>query len=168
MKRFPFLIAASLVIATPMSAPAQTPLERAEKDDIFYASDDDPAMIRARKKARETFAEFLALAEKPRETTRNFAVKVGVREGRQTEFFWIAPFARKGEGFSGNLNNTPRLVKRVKSGEEISFARNEIIDWMYIEDGQMKGNFTACALILKSPPQDQEAFKKRFGFDCNF
>jgi len=30
----------------------------------------------------------------------------------------------------------------------------------------MKGNFTTCALLKQQPKQDAEAFKKKYGLEC--
>lgn len=31
----------------------------------------------------------------------------------------------------------------------------------------MKGNYTACAILKREPKAQQEAFKKRFGLECD-
>lgn len=149
-------------------AVAQTALEKAKRDELFHAKEGDPAMERAFAKARETLDGFLKAASDRAPGADGFAVKIALREGSQTEFVWISPFRVEGDKFAGRLNNTPRLVTSYRSGQEVSFARAQIADWLYIENGRMKGNFTACPLLAKSPPAEQEAFKKRFGLSCDF
>jgi uncharacterized protein YegJ (DUF2314 family) len=130
-------------------------------------SDDDPGMAAAMRKARATLKDFLALARNPQPTMKGFAVKVPVREGKEGEYFWIAPFERKGTRFTGQINNTPRTLHNVKAGQTIEFAEEEIADWLYLDNDKMKGNYTACALIRSAPKDQQEAFKKRYGLDCD-
>src|SRR5262247_3331922 len=55
----------------------------------------NPVMAEAMGKARATLPEFLALARAPRPSTTDFAVKVAVRDGGNTEFFWITPFKER-------------------------------------------------------------------------
>jgi len=86
--------------------------------------------------------------ERPR-TTSLFCV---VREGGGVEYFWVRPFTKSGRGFRGRLNKTPRMVRSVKLHSTISFARREIVDWTYLQDGRMQGNFTACAILRSEPP----------------
>jgi uncharacterized protein YegJ (DUF2314 family) len=96
-----------------------------------------------------------------------FAVKVAIREGNQAEYFWITPFTVKDGAFSGEINNQPRLVHSVKLGQTITFDKSEIVDWMYLDDNKMKGNYTACALLKSASKREVEEFKKRFGLDCD-
>ena len=150
------------------AAAAQTPLEKAKRDELFWSKRGDPEMARAIRKARETLDAFLAVADAPPENTRAHAVKIALRRNDQTEFVWIAPFTRTGDRFVGRLNNTPRQVLTHRKGDELPFHRDEIVDWTYYEGNRMRGNFTACPLIAKSPPAEQEAFKKSFGLSCDF
>ena len=46
------------------------------------------------------------------------------------------------------------------------FGENEIVDWLYLDGNQMKGNFTACALFRRVPRQEAQAAIKRFGMAC--
>lgn len=147
---------------------AQTPLEKAQRDELFWSKRGDPAMARAIKKARETLDAFFEVAAAPPENTRAHSVKIALRKGDQTEFVWIAPFRRNGERFIGTLNNTPRLVMPHRKGDELPFTRDEIVDWTYFEGNRMRGNFTACPLLAKSPPAEQEAFKRNYGLSCDF
>lgn len=165
-------VALGLLVAcgsvTSEAARAQTPLEKAQRDELFWSKRGDPEMVRAIKKARETLDEFLAVAAAPPENTRAHSVKIALTQGDRREFVWIAPFQRKGERFTGTLNNTPRQVLTHKKGDELPFTRDEIVDWTYFEGNRMRGNFTACPLLAKSPPAEQEAFKKSYGLSCDF
>ena len=162
------LIGAAVVSAAAIvPARAQTVIDRAQRDELFLVPNEDPGMAAAMRKARATLKDFLATASKPAPMMKGFAVKVPVRDGKQAEYFWIAPFERKGARFSGQINNTPRTVRNVKAGQTIEFAEEEIADWLYLDNDKMKGNYTACVLIRSSPKNQQEAFKKRFGLDCN-
>jgi uncharacterized protein YegJ (DUF2314 family) len=135
---------------------------------LVFMDDDHPAMKRAFAKAREGLDEFLRLAsEKPPELVR-FAVKVGINEGKRTEYFWITDFNRSGERFSGKIGNTPQIVKNVKLDQLHEFAREQIVDWLYLDRSRRKmvGNFTYCALLTNEPAAEAEAQRKRFNLDC--
>jgi uncharacterized protein YegJ (DUF2314 family) len=47
------------------------------------------------------------------------------------------------------------------------FSYSEIVDWLYIEAGKMRGNFTACAMLKHQPPDQVEAARKEFGLRCD-
>jgi uncharacterized protein YegJ (DUF2314 family) len=150
------------------AASAQTVLQKAERDEVAIVAKDDPTMAAAMRKARATLTEFLALAAAPKPDTANFAVKVAIHDGDDNEYFWIDPFTNENGRFSGTINNKPDVIHTVKMGQIITFGRDEIVDWMYMESGKMKGNYTACALLKSAPKSEAEEFKERFGLTCEF
>ena len=77
------------------------------------------------RKAQSTLADFLKVAAAPRPCTQGFSLKVAVREGERVEYFWITPFTNT--QFSGEINNTPRVVHSVKLGQTITFAQSDIV-----------------------------------------
>lgn len=149
------------------SVASANPVEqKARKDQIFVIKAGDPDMVAARNKARTTLPEFLKRAKSPSRAQKNFAVKVGIQDGDQREFFWIAPFRQEGDMIVGNINNTPRVVKNVQNKQQITFHVNDVSDWMYIENGKMKGNYSACVLLKNEPKEHADALKKKFGLTC--
>jgi uncharacterized protein YegJ (DUF2314 family) len=148
---------------------AQSPVERAQKDQITLVPKEDPAMLAAFDKARASLDGFLAVLKAPAPNTDSYAVKVALKEGGTTEYFWINNLAREGERFSGTVNNTPYLVKRVKKGDTIRFARGEIYDWTYVDRANRRtiGNFTACALLTHEKPDAAADFKRHYGLQCD-
>ena|SRR3974390_183557 len=161
----PFIVLISFLAATPLAA--QTILEKAARDEIAAVANTDPNMAAAMRKAQSTLADFLKVAAAPRPGAQGFSLKVAVREGDRAEYFWITPFTNNGSQFSGQINNTPRVVHSVKLGQTITFAKSDIVDWMYIENGRMKGNYTACALLKSAPKNEAEEFKNHFGLNCD-
>lgn len=97
-----------------------------------------------------------------------FAVKIAMLADNGAEFFRIHPFVHVDERFIGQVNNTPCSAMDLKMGDTVSFVRNEIVDWTYMDAGQMKGNYSARAILKSAPPQDRNAFKRRFGLDFDF
>jgi uncharacterized protein YegJ (DUF2314 family) len=160
------LIALLAAALTPQRSAAQTVTQQAERDQLAIVAGRDPTMAAAMAKARTTLPDFLALSAAPKPNTETYAVKVAVHQGDDAEYFWITPFTNVNGVFSGTINNTPRMVKTVKLGETITFRQSDIVDWMYIDGGKMKGNYTACALLRSAPKSEVDEFKKRFGLDC--
>jgi uncharacterized protein YegJ (DUF2314 family) len=160
------LLIGALTAAALTPSAAQSLTDKAERDELAIVPDNDPVMAAAMRKARASLSAFLTTAASPSATMQGFAVKVAVREGRNTEYFWIHPFERKSDRFSGQLNNTPRSVRNVKAGQTITFSEKEIVDWTYMDGTAMKGNYTACALLASAPRQERETFYKKFGLDC--
>ena len=160
--------AATAAGLTPRPTPAQTILDKAERDELAFVAMNDPVMAAAIRKARAALPEFLALAQNPTGKAEGFAVKVAVRDRGGEEYFWIHPFEQRGRKFTGLLNNTPRALRTVRAGDKITFTESEIVDWMYMDGGAMKGNYSARALLKSAPASEREAFRKRFGLDPDF
>ena len=146
---------------------AETAVDRAKQDEIVAVPKGDPDMEAAFRQARETLKTFLDLARTPRPSITSMAVKVAVRDGGDTEYFWISPFTEQDGRFVGKVNNTPRSVHNVKLGQSIAFKQSDVVDWLYRENGKMYGNFTACALLKHVPPSEMAAFKREYGLNCD-
>jgi len=153
-RTLPALTALLMCVAHGPPLLAQSVVDRAKQDELTFVPKGDPAMERAFRKARATLDDFLQLAKDPPEHLRGFALKVGIAEGDDVEYFWINGFSRTGEKFSGLINNNPRIVRRVRLGQNYEFKRSDIVDWLYVdsEKRKMHGNFTACALLTREPP----------------
>jgi uncharacterized protein YegJ (DUF2314 family) len=167
-------IAVAIVLTAALAAPicgspvmAETFMEKSQRDELSWVPRNDPDMAAAMRKARATLPEFLALVRAPRPSTTGFAVKVAVRDGSNTEYFWITPFKEQDGRFNGSINNTPRSVKTVKFGQALNFSEDDIVDWLYVDGGKMKGNYTVCVLLKREPKEQLEAAKKRFGLECD-
>jgi uncharacterized protein YegJ (DUF2314 family) len=159
----------ALSIVWPL-ATAQPIVDRARADELVFMSDDDPAMRQAFQRARATLDEFLSKAKEPAPGTLHYALKVGIKEGKDTEYFWVGDFGQDASGmFSGRIDNAPRLVKRVQEGQRYAFPKGHIVDWMYVDrnERRMAGNFTMCALLTKEPPAEAAAARQKFGLRCD-
>jgi uncharacterized protein YegJ (DUF2314 family) len=167
LKRLALVALAGLLAVAASGAPAQTLQEKVRRDQTLWIQDGDPAMVAAMQQARSTLGDFLALADAPRPSTTYFAVKVGIPAGaRNVEYFWIGPFGRANGRFSGKIDNRPELATTVKLGDTITFGEEQIVDWLYVENGQMKGNYTACVLFRREPREQAEAVIAKYRMDC--
>jgi uncharacterized protein YegJ (DUF2314 family) len=161
--------AVAAVLAGLAAAPiaAQTLTEKAMRDETVEVAKTDPAMAAAMRKAQAKLPDFLAIAAAPKPGMKGFAVKVAIRDGGDAEYFWIYRFTATGRKFSGVINNKPETVHTVKMGQTITFDVSQIVDWIYIDNGEMKGNYTGCAILASALPEEAEEFEKRFSLKCD-
>ena len=159
-----------VTIAVAGQACAQTALDKIERDQTFWAPKGDPDMAAAMRKARETLPQFLALTRNPPASASDFGVKVGVRAKNRdvVEYFWISDFVEKDGRFSGRIDNDPDTVDTVKLGDTISFSQDDIVDWIYLDGRRIKGNYTLCVMLRRSPAEEAQAVVRKYGIDCNF
>ena len=149
---------------------AQSIEQRAANDEIVRMRDEEPAMQRAFRVARDGLDQFLRIAETRAPEHSGFALKVAIAQGSDIEYFWVNNFQAKTEGkFEGEINNEPRTVRTVRLGQRYAFSRSQIVDWTYIDKQQrrMIGNFTLCALLTKEPRDQAEAVRRRYKLDCS-
>ena len=127
------------------------------------------AMRQATEKAQATLDEFLVKAQRLPAGTKAYAVRVGVQEGRDTEYFWVDEFSWSDGTFLGRINDEPRLVKNIKPGQMHRFSRLDIVDWTYTDEnsGKTFGNFTACLPSSQQPPVDGSKVKRGKDLGCS-
>jgi uncharacterized protein YegJ (DUF2314 family) len=165
-----FIIAAALGgLLSPAVASPESLNDRVKRGEVSTMPSDSPAMAAAFAKAQATLDDFLRIAGHPPPGLASLALKVRVSEGQKREYFWVSPFRVEPDGFSGTLNNQPRLVQGVKQGQQLKFTRADVVDWMYYDTAKkrMHGNFTACAQLTRESPQDQASFKAKYGLECD-
>ncbi len=160
---------AALLLCAAYSVAADTISDRASTDQVEMVASDDPHMRNAFAKAKATLDDFLQLYRNPKENTKWFSVKVGFSDDNYTEYFWIESFSENDGQFQGTVGNEPRLVKHITAGEAVTFEKSEIVDWLYLDtaDNRMMGNFTACAMLRNTPPEEAAQFKASYGLECD-
>jgi len=185
----PWALALPLCLCAPLSAqagglgsgsPAATPspsasAPEAEQQGIETVEYDpnDPAIQAAVKAARKALPEFFKVIATPSSTITNMAVKIEVRDGKVREYIWVMPFhavdADKGKAFEGQVNDIPRKVRKVVTGQQLRFTEADIVDWAYsdLHQHKMFGNYTTCVPLRKAPPEERQTLKRVYGLDCD-
>ena len=162
------LILGAARAASAQPSDGQSVVQKAERDELVYLALNDAVMSAAIQSARDSLPGFLALAKQPAPEMKGFSVKIALLGDGGPEFFWMHPFAHIGARFIGQIGNMPRTVEGLKMGDTIAFARRDIVDWMYMDAGVMRGNYSARAILRAALPQDRQAFRRRFGLDFDF
>lgn len=136
-------------------SPAQEAKVTDKKQPPPVLVDDDDAQLNAAiAEARATVDNFIQAISNPKPNQTSFSVKVGIVEGDQTEYLWLVPVRFENGKFIGRVNNEPFMVTTVKFGDEVTVAKDEISDWLYMENRTMMGGFTVR--ILMASVQDGE------------
>jgi uncharacterized protein YegJ (DUF2314 family) len=155
-------------IAMISSASAQPTITSKKGDDSVLVKTGDAAMTEAMRKARAGLKSFLALADSPQPSMRDFSVKIDVPLTNSHEYLWIRPFTHDGTRFVGRLVNTPNAIKNIRYGDRLAFEEKDVVDWSYVDGERKIGNYTACALIQSESPEKRAAFMQTYGLTCAF
>jgi uncharacterized protein YegJ (DUF2314 family) len=159
-------IAAALLAASALPAFAETVAQKAKRDGVFTIAKRDAEMNAAFAKAQQSLGQFLDAFQAQTPGTGSFSVKIPISEGAKREYFWVNDLVRKGNQFTGRINNRPEVVQTVEYGQTISFPRSRISDWMYVDHGRMLGNFTTCVLLGREDPAQAQELMTQLGLSC--
>ena len=120
-------------------------------DPVTEAEFDDKEMKAAIDKARSSVGEFVERLQNPGLTDESFSVKKMISDGEEVEHLWLTDVSYSDGKFIGIINEEPQSVRNVQFGQEASVAETEILDWMYLDDGKLVGNFTLRVLLERMP-----------------
>ena len=157
------------VAAVTLAAPLGTAQADEHEDRVVPMSSDEPMMRKAFRRARTELDAFLKTARAPASHQSDFAVKVGLKEGMQTEYVWISDFKEDARGnFSGVINNAVEIARKYKLGDTYRFTRADIVDWLYFDarEVRMYGNYTLCALLTQEPAEQAAKAIAEYKLDC--
>ncbi len=130
-----------------------------KRDKAVNVEHDDPEMVAAIAKARDTLPQFWQVVDKGELGETEFSLKVKITDTRGTEHFWAADIERRDGKTMGTINNDPNIVARVKLGDRIEIPEADISDWLYMRGGKMVGNETLKPLLKRMPAAEVERLK---------
>lgn len=151
MKRLFVICAAALMVAA-CSRNNGNRSDESPKPETLTQEYDEAEMNTAMATARSRVDEFLKVLGA--NGAESFSVKAPVRDGDETEHFWLVDVTYKNGSFSGEIGNEPGIVRNVKAGQKWEIKKEEISDWMYTIEGRIYGGVTIDPL-LDSFPQDK-------------
>lgn len=138
-------------------------VEREGEPDVFNVSDNDPDMKAAVDKARKSVDHFIRHLAKPGDGDSDFSIKAVFTDGSNTEFMWVTDVTHADGVFSGVVNNNPNHLKNVKFGDSITVPKEEIADWMFVENGVLRGGYSIRVLRKRLNPKERKEFDSSTG-----
>lgn len=134
-----------------------------KRDKVVEVEPDDPEMLAAIARARETLPQFWEVFDQPSRGEKDFSLKVKITDENGDEHFWATDIERRDGKTMGTISNDPNIVANVKFGDRIEIPEADITDWLYLRGGKMVGNETLKPLFKTMPPAEVEKFKRMFG-----
>jgi uncharacterized protein YegJ (DUF2314 family) len=124
-------------------------------DPVVQVSAEDAAVNAAIRQARAALPQLLAALAGPAGRT-GFSVKRGFPvSSRYVEYMWLNKVQVRAGRVSATLDNTPETVRGVHKGDRLSFPLAEVVDWGYVENGELHGNFTLRVFRARMTPQER-------------
>jgi uncharacterized protein YegJ (DUF2314 family) len=125
---------------------------------------DDPLTAAAIVEARRTVGEFLRAYRARGGQQRDFRIKMLVAERGLVEQFWVSVESATDGSFTGTIGNHPGDITGVKYGERVTVPAGEVSDWMYVENGVLRGGYSVRLMRDRLQPEERPAFEREMGF----
>ncbi len=153
-------ICAAFVLCANCSRNVQSPPPAAntEKPAVSSAPARDEEMEKATMTARATVGNFLAALKSRNRDKGDFAFKKTYQDGAKTEQIWLSKVTFDGKKLRGVVTDEPVEVTNVKVGDKAAVLPEEISDWMYVENGVLKGGYTIRVFYKRQSPEKQKQF----------
>ncbi len=126
-------------------------------EDIKSVRSDDPQMLAAINKARDSLRQFCDALAHPKPNQKSFVLKVAFQRGDEVEHIWVADLNLSGKNPQGVIADEPRM-KGLRFMQQVSFDPADITDWMYIEDGRLVGGYTTRLLRERMSAEERKQF----------
>ena len=132
--------------------------------EVMAIEESDPEMNAAINEARKTNGVFIEALSNPTPSRSHLSVKVAIQDAKGTEHFWLDNVSFRDQAFHGSIANTPGTVKSVRFGQRVKVNKNEISDWMLIEDGLLVGGYTTRVMRSRLSPEERSQLEANIGF----
>lgn len=139
-------------------------IEREGQPPVAYVDDEDPSMAAAIKKARSTVDQFIEAFNDPKPSQSDFGVKLLIEDGDHGEHMWILPMRYEDGKFTGTIQNEPDRLRNVQFGDEVDVAKEEISDWMYVDNGKLVGGYTLRVLRERMSEEERQELDRSVPF----
>jgi len=132
---------------------------------IYNVTASDTSMNAAISKARKTIGEFDEALLKNNPSFSDFAVKKKYRTPDDGgEHMWIAGISLVNGEYHGYINNDAESTTEVKYGDKVIVQKNEITDWMYLDNNVLKGGYTIREIRNRLTKKEQIKMDQELGF----
>jgi uncharacterized protein YegJ (DUF2314 family) len=128
---------------------------------------DDPRLLAAKQKARDTLPEFWSALERGDPADEMFILKFNLNHetgSEDNESIWAGDIVRRDGRIFGKLANEP-VNPDFKVDQEVEIAPEAIDDWGYFREGVAQGNHVTRLMIETAPAGTARWQKKAMGWD---
>lgn len=152
-----------IILFTIISCKKSDKTERENQSTVYNVENQDAEMNKVIIEAKQTLPEFYKALESRSADQDSFAIKIHFKVNNDGEHIWInGLFKRNGEYF-GVVDNLPDLTKEVKQGDTIKIDSSRVSDWMYLDNGELKGGYTIRLLRTRMSEKERIEFDNASG-----
>ena len=123
---------------------------------VLNVDENDTAMNEAIAKAGQTFGFFVENWQTMKSDSAAFKIHVKIDDG--AEHIWFSPVSVYQDQLVGICANEPVNIAGLKMGEQRTFSRDDLSDWMILDGNQCHGGYT-IEVMSKLSPKDAPPFE---------
>ena len=138
--------------------------EREKEPTIYSTPSDDGEMNHAIAHAKGTLDEFDKAFRSNKFDSGTFALKVEFPTETGSEHIWATSIRIENGSYYGIVDNLPNSTTQVKPGEKIKLDIKNISDWMYADNGVLRGGYTIRLIRSRMTKEEKKDFDASFSF----
>jgi len=139
-------------------------IERKGEPPIYSVQNDDAEMNQAVLTAIQTLDTFKVALLSKNKDFKYFALKTRFLTPKGSEHIWMRNIILKDKKYVGIVANLPDSIPDVKLGDTISILKNNITDWMYIDNKKLRGGYTIRLLRKRMTEPEKKQFDAQSEF----
>jgi uncharacterized protein YegJ (DUF2314 family) len=128
---------------------------------------DDPRLLEAKQKARDSLPLFWAALEARAPADEMFVLKFNLNHGlglEDNESIWAGNIVRREGRIFGELGNEP-VNPAFRIDQEVEIAPEAIDDWSFFRNGVAQGNFVTRLMIETAPVATASRLRRELGWE---
>jgi len=131
----------------------------------YSVTAEDTSMNSAIDNAKKTINEFDQALRSNNPSYTDFAIKKRYKTADGGgEHMWIAGVKPVDGNYKGFVNTDAEKTTEVKYGDTVFVRKNEITDWMYLENNILKGGYTIREVRNQMNKEERNKMDKDLGF----
>ncbi|MDR1901491.1 MAG: DUF2314 domain-containing protein [Treponema sp.] len=142
--------------------PAKVPeADEAHQEFTIAMETADEGLAKIAEEARRSIPDFVRTLQHPGPGESEFCVKYGFDADRESgfdkEYLWLSSISFRDGFYFGKIMNIPQYISYFKQGDTVPFIIDDIVDWMYQDNGKIAGGKSIKYLIEQIAEQDRNA-----------
>jgi uncharacterized protein YegJ (DUF2314 family) len=126
---------------------------------------DDPVYVKTVADARATLPVFRKLLADRPEISGFCSVKTRLMDGESHANMWLTVMRDLGDGFEGQLFETPSYLPSYQKWQTIIVPDSELLDWMANIRGKLHGGFSIRFFRCRKPESERAEYDDYIGIE---
>ena len=131
-------------------------------DNVLSVDGGDVQMNAAIEIAKATFSQFDTAFKNGHIDASQFSIKVRFETQEGAEHIWTDSLTFENGAYSGIVDADAVAANNVKQGDRVKITLDNLSDWMYNDDGILRGGFTIKALRNRMSADEKAKFDSSF------